>query len=276
METDPFRIRDHVALFDSIVSEIVKASERTRETLSMTGNVVYGDGPSESLDIFYPEGTRKNLPVHMFIHGGYWRMFSKRDYSCVANTVTQAGAIAVIVDYALMPAHRMEVLVDQVVRAKRWVIDHIAEYGGDPSTLTVSGHSAGAHLASFLFHGSTIPSGIDRAFLLGGLYDLAPLQRSFLQNEIALSDEEVARFTPLSHNHDPHCRVILAVGAKETDPFHAQSNAFLSTLRGQGLPAVLKILAARNHMDSVRDLGVPGSEAGDLLARLVTGEPCPA
>ncbi|RDJ05765.1 alpha/beta hydrolase [Rhizobium grahamii] len=273
MEIDPFRIRDHVAHFDSIVSDIVQASESTRETLSMSGNVAYGDGPSETLDIFYPERTRKNLPVHMFIHGGYWRMFSKRDYSCVANTVTQAGAIAVIIDYALMPAHRMEVLVDQVTRAKRWVIGQIAEYGGDPSTLTVSGHSAGAHLASFLFHESTVPSSVKGAFLLGGLYDLAPLQRSFLRDEIALTDEEVARFTPLSHHHDPHCRVILAVGAEETHPFHAQSNAFLSTLREQGLPAFLRVVAGRNHMDSVRDLGVLGSEAGDLLARLVTGEP---
>ncbi|UXN74064.1 alpha/beta hydrolase fold domain-containing protein [Devosia sp. A8/3-2] len=51
----------------------------------------------------------------MFIHGGYWRAFSKSDYSLVADTVTAAGVIAVIVDYALMPAMRMATLVDQCV-----------------------------------------------------------------------------------------------------------------------------------------------------------------
>ncbi len=35
--------------------------------------------------VFFRKGGRPASPVHMFIHGGYWRMFSKRDYSYVAN-----------------------------------------------------------------------------------------------------------------------------------------------------------------------------------------------
>jgi arylformamidase len=270
LETDPFRIRDHVADFDAIVEAIVAASARTRETLPMHTDIPYGEGPAENLDIFFPRGSRDSLPVHMFIHGGYWRMFSKRDYSYIANTVTSAGAIAVIVDYALMPGQRMEVLIDQVARAKRWVVQHIAEYGGDASSLSVSGHSAGAHLASFLFHESDKPSGVRSALLLGGLYDLAPLQQSFLQKEIALTEDEIARFTPLSHQHDRDCRVVLAVGEDETHPFHAQSDAFKDHLIYQGLPVSLKALAGRNHMSSVRDLGVPGTEAGDLMSGFVS------
>src|SRR4051812_17582875 len=115
----------------------------------MAEDIAYGSGAGEKLDLFFPDRPRNNLPVHIFIHGGYWRMFSKQDYSYIADTVTNAGAIAVIVDYALMPAQRMAVLVDQVQRAKLWVIEHIAEHGGDPTRLTVSGHSAGAHLATF-------------------------------------------------------------------------------------------------------------------------------
>jgi arylformamidase len=269
LETDPFRIRGHVADFDAIVTHIVAASDKARKTLPMIGDVAYGDGPTETVDIFFPEGPRRDLPVHMFIHGGYWRMFSKRDYSYIANTVTQAGAIAVVVDYALMPQNRLAVLVDQVARAKKWVLDHIEDLGGDPSTLTVSGHSAGAHLASFLLHHQTRRSGINGALLLGGLYDLAPLQTSFLQNEIALTEDEIALFTPLSHRHDAHCHVLLAVGELETPPFRVQSDAFKSALREQGLSVSLRVLAGRNHMDSVRDLGIPGTEAGELLTSLV-------
>jgi arylformamidase len=151
------------------------------------------------------------------------------------------------------------------MRAKQWVIDHIAEHGGDPSSLTVSGHSAGAHLASFLFHKSSEPSGIRGALLLGGVYDLAPLRRSFLQAEIALTDEEVAHFAPLDQLYDRDCRVVLAVGENETRPFHSQLDAFQAHLRSQGLRVSPRILAHRNHMDSVRDLGTPGTEAGDLL-----------
>ncbi|MBB3543396.1 MULTISPECIES: alpha/beta hydrolase [unclassified Rhizobium] len=269
METDPFRIRDHVADFDAIVGEIVAASARTRETLPMILDVAYGDGPDETVDMFFPAGPRQNLPVHLFVHGGYWRMFSKRDYSCIANTITLAGAIAVIVDYSLMPGQRMEVLVDQVVRAKEWVVQHIASYGGDPLRLSVSGHSAGAHLATFTFEESEKASRVQGAFLLGGLYDLAPLQQSFLQREIALTEDEVSRFTPLFRRHRADCRVLVAVGQDETRPFHDQSDAFINHVAAQGLSATRNKITGRNHMNSVRDLGVAGSETGDLLISFI-------
>lgn len=265
METDPFRIRGHVANFDEIVSDIVARSALTRNTLPMAGDIHYGSGAGEKLDLFFPDGLRNNLPVHMFIHGGYWRMFSKQDYSYIADTVTKAGAIAVIIDYSLMPAQRMAVLVDQVQRAKLWVLEHIAQHGGDPTRLTVSGHSAGAHLATFLLQESPGGSRINAALLLGGLFDLLPLQSSFLEKEIAITDEEVRLFTPMAHRYDPGGRVTVAVGEAETQPFHQQADAFTAALRHQGVLVAQASLTGKNHMSSVRDLGVPGTTAADLL-----------
>jgi arylformamidase len=269
MPKDPFRIRDHVAEFDDIVAEIVRRSAETRAKASMVVDVAYGPDSTETIDLFFPQGKRDRLPVHMFIHGGYWRMFSKRDYSYVAETVTNAGAIAVILDYALMPAVRMARIVDQVRRAKRWVLDHIAGHGGNPDLLTVSGHSAGAHLATMLFDGDSRPSGIKAALLLGGLYDLRPLQMSFLAAEIAITNEEARRFSPINHNFDPSVAVEIAVGAEETPPFHSQAAIFANQLEKQGLEVSRTTLAAVNHMSSVRDLGVAGTDAASLLARLV-------
>jgi len=147
MEKDPFRIRGHVADFDAIVGQLVSRSAATRERLEMH-EARYGEGPSETVDIFLPPDAEGPRPVHVFIHGGYWRMFSKRDYSLIAETVTEAGAIAVIVDYALMPSVGMEIIVDQMARMRRWVVDNIVRFGGDASRLTISGHSAGAQLAT--------------------------------------------------------------------------------------------------------------------------------
>lgn len=267
--TDPFRIRDHVAEFDDIVREIVSRSEETRLRLPMLADVAYGADPTETVDIFFPVVRRESMPVHMFVHGGYWRMFSKRDYSYVAETITKAGAIAVIVDYALMPSARVATIVGQVRRAKRWVVDHIAEFGGDPARLTVSGHSAGAHLATFLFTETEIPSGIQAALLLGGLYELKPLQSSFLQGEIGITNEEVGSFTPLTHRHDRNTKVTIMVGGDETPPFHGQAETFANSLRSQGLQVSSITLAGRNHMDSVRDLGTASSEAGRHLMEVI-------
>ncbi len=269
MGTDPFRIRDHVADFDVIVSEIVQASAKVRESIPMIADIAYGTGRNETVDLFFPAGPRKGLPVHMFIHGGYWRMWSKLEYSCIARTITDAGGIAVIVDYSLMPHVRMKVLVDQVTRAKDWVFAHIAEHGGDPSSVTVSGHSAGAHLASHLIRLDRSGTAIKGALLLGGIYDLRPLKTSFLQAEIALTDDEIERFTPLGHLHDPGCRIVLAVGEDETGPFHSQMEAFSNLLQEQGLPVFVEVIRGRNHMSSVRDLGIPGTDASGILSRLL-------
>jgi len=269
MDYDPFRIRDHVADFDAIVADIVTRSAAARASLPVKADIAYGSGPSESLDIFSPVDASGPRPVHMFIHGGYWRMFSKDDYSYIANAVTAAGAIAVIIDYALMPSVRLDVIVDQVRRARDWVRKNIGGYGGDPERFTVSGHSAGAHLASCLFTTDQANNGVDAALLLSGLYDLEPLQSSFLKAEIALTDEEVARFTPLSMSHDPDTRVEIMVGASETEPFHAQAADFALHLGNAGLDVSQKVIVARNHMNIVRDLGDPHTITGRHLKRLI-------
>ena len=273
---DPFRIRDHVVEFDDIVAEIVRRSEDTRANVSMVADVTYGADATETMDLFFPEGRRDRLPVHMFIHGGYWRMFSKRDYSYVADTVTRAGAIAVIVDYALMPAVRMAAIVDQVRRAKRWVLEHIADHGGDPGRLTVSGHSAGAQLATMLFNDPSLSSDIRGALLLGGLYELKPLQTSFLATEIAITDEEATNLSPLTHDFDPSVEVAIAVGGEETPPFLGQAEAFARHLRKQGLHVSQTIIAGADHMSSVRDLGMDGTRAADCLAKLIQRDGTPA
>lgn len=269
MAADLFRTRDHVADFDEKVAEYARRSAAARAALAMVADVAYGPGPSEALDLFLPAGAGTGRPVHLFIHGGYWRMFSKRDFSFVAETVTAAEAIAVVVDYALMPGVRLADIVDQVRRARRWVAGNIGAYGGDPDRLTVSGHSAGAHLATFLFDATQAPSGIAAALLLGGIYDLAPLQRSFLQPLIGLADAEVRGFSPVDHRFDAGVEVMILHGDRETQPFHAQAAAFAGRLSAQRLAVVLQPLPGSDHMSSVRDLGVPGTLAADLLAAMI-------
>lgn len=269
MQKDPFRTRDHVADFDDIVADIVARSAATRATLPMAGDLAYGEHPAEKLDLLFPPARGRNLPVHIFIHGGYWRMFSKADYSYIADTVTKAGAIAVIVDYALMPEVRMAAIVDQVRRAKQWVLDNIASYGGDPGRISLSGHSAGAHLATFLFEKTPAPSHIHAALLLGGLYDLKPLQTSFLKPLIGITDEEAVAFTPMTRQHDPDTDVTIVIGAQETPPFQKQAADFATRLRARGLGVRNLSLKDRNHMNSVRDLGITSTQAGDRLLEII-------
>jgi arylformamidase len=190
---DPFEIRRHVTRFEEHVRDYDSASEATRRRLPSELNVAYGEGVDEKLDLFFPEFKSADapLPIHMFVHGGYWRAQSKERYAYVADTIVGAGAIAALIDYTLMPKARMADLVDQTRRAARWLITNAASFGGDSAAFGVSGHSAGGHLASYLLargpHEARTAPLVRSALLVSGLYDLAPIARSFLQPEIQLT-----------------------------------------------------------------------------------------
>ena len=76
-------------------------SARAREALTARLGVPYGPTRAEYLDVF-PAG--EGAPVHLFVHGGYWRRFTARDFSFVAPPLVEAGTAAVVVNYALCPA----------------------------------------------------------------------------------------------------------------------------------------------------------------------------
>ena len=115
-------------------------------------DVAYGDGPDDRLDLFFPDPAflTRPAPVHLFIHGGYWRANSKDNFSFVADSIVGLGAIAAVIDYSLMPGARMATLVDQARRAANWLGRQAGEFGGDPHAISASGHSAGGHLVSYL------------------------------------------------------------------------------------------------------------------------------
>jgi len=105
------------------------------------------------------------------------------------------------------------------------------------------------------------------ALLLSGIYDLMPLQYSFLQPLIGLTDQEMTLFSPLILRHDAPGNVIVAFGARETTPFKDQAADLVRHLGEQGTPATAHMLRDADHMTAVRDLGVAGSEAAALLIR---------
>jgi arylformamidase len=102
---DPLRIRNHVLGFDDDIADYRVTSEGTRQSLESRLDVSYGSHPDERLILFFPRDAAdvQARPIHLFVHGGYWRAFSKSDYSFVADTVTGLGAIAAIVVYSLIP-----------------------------------------------------------------------------------------------------------------------------------------------------------------------------
>lgn len=267
---DPYDIRGRLPHFETLVAKFRRDSLRARAELNSELDIRYGATPRASLDLFLPADVTDPLPVHIFVHGGYWRAFDKSDYSFVAHTITAAGAIAVIVDYDLMPGVRMSVLVDQVRAAARWVRDHIAGFGGNPEAVSVSGHSAGAHLASYLRLAALDESGfpdlqVGPMMLLSGIYDLAPIAQSHLQPALCLTAEEIAHWSPLRAKAPKDMEAMLLVGELETAPFHEDAGRLATLLKSFGAAVTRHVQQGADHMTIVGMLGQPGSEIAEYL-----------
>lgn len=115
-------------------------------------DITYGEAPRQKLDIYKPVRTKKDplLPVHVFVHGGAWKMGNKNQHSGMGDFYAARGVILVAVNYRLFPKDPHPAQVEDVAAALRWVHDHIAEHGGDRNRLVLSGHSAGAHLVALV------------------------------------------------------------------------------------------------------------------------------
>lgn len=262
---DLFKTRDHVSNFDDYVTEYAERSRKTRARLKSSLNFSYGPGIHEKLDLFFPADAAQGLPIHLFIHGGYWRMFSKDDFSFIADNVTACGAIAAIMDYDLMPDVRMGAIVDQVRQALICLHNNAGTFGGDGNRLTVSGHSAGAHLATFSFTAHSKSPLPKSALLLSGVYDLKPLQDSFLEPLIAITDDEARVFSPMNLQHSGTPKVFIAYGDEETQPFADQAIAFSQHLKLKGSESDVVALPSTNHMSAVRDMGLTHTLIGQIL-----------
>ena len=105
--------------------------------------------PRQKLDIYSPEAA-KNLPVVFWIHGGGWQAGDKSSVQLKPQAFVDKNFVFVSTGYRLLPDVEISAIFRDIAKSLRWVHDHIAEHGGDPSRILVMGHSAGAQLAALI------------------------------------------------------------------------------------------------------------------------------
>jgi acetyl esterase/lipase len=105
---------------------------------------------SQKLNIFSPKrkGLEKNVLI--FIHGGNWNSGKRSLYNFFGTRMARKGITTVIIDYPLSPKATYKEMALVAAASVKWVKENIASYGGDPSRIFVSGHSAGGHLAALI------------------------------------------------------------------------------------------------------------------------------
>ncbi|WP_444543714.1 alpha/beta hydrolase [Nocardia testacea] len=271
-----YNVRNTVptAVFDHVIGEYRRASAEAVEGLRGYPDIRYDSHSEQMLDIWGVTG--QPAPAFLVIHGGYWRMLSRRDTSFMARTLHRHGIVTVSVDYGLAPDTTLEEIVRQVRSAVAWLYRNGRTYGIDPNRIVVGGSSAGGHLAGTLMvggwqHALDLPSDVVRAALpISGLFDLRPLVDSFANDWLGLTPERAAALSPALHTgrRGPSC--VIAVAELDGRGFLDQSRRF-HRLWSQHAPSSLLVVPDRNHYDVFLDLADPNSALTYALTRLIAG-----
>ena len=262
---------------DERIAASAAASAETRARLDCVLDVRYGPGAKETLDIFPAAdsgGGGRGAPVHLFIHGGYWRAMDKSDYSFIADAFQPAGATTVVINYDLCPTVTLDTIVEQSNRSIAWTFRNIAEYGGDPERLYVSGNSAGGHLTAMALAHDWEAEGLPADIIKGaapitGVMDCEPVLDITVNEEVRLEPEAARRLSPLRNPPRRALPLLVAVGGAEPRLWIKMSEDYAALCRGRGIECEYMEMPGQDHFDISRAVGDPESPLARAMLRMM-------
>ena len=123
-----------------------------RRYVEKAGTVQYGPHPRVNLaDIWRRADLPRDgkAPVLLQVPGGAWAIGMRRPQAYpLLSHMADRGWVCVSIDYRVSPRHTWPDHIVDVKRALAWIKENIADFGGDPEFVAITGGSAGGHLAS--------------------------------------------------------------------------------------------------------------------------------
>jgi arylformamidase len=233
----------------------VRHSAIARTKLNCILDVPYGSTPAETLDIFPSETP--GSPVLMFIHGGYWRALSSREFSFVASGMVPHGITVAVMNYGLCPEVSLSEITRQSRAAVTWLTRTAWQFSGDPTNIFVAGHSAGAQQVGMLL--STDWSHEPAAFAnilkggiaISGVFDLRPLRHSWLQPTLQLTDSLSIDQSPLLQIPRRAPPLLVSVGGDESGAFLDQTQSYHAAWKAAALDVEQFPQPGLNHYEAI-------------------------
>jgi len=259
------------------INALVPESGFTRQA-----DLSYGPSPRQSVDVYVPTRPPSSAlrPVVVFFYGGNWDSGRKQDYLFVAEALTSRGYVVVLADYRIYPEVRYPGFMDDGAAAVRWTLDHLADFGGDPSRVHLMGHSAGAYIAVDLVMDDRWLGprrGAIRSVVgLAGPYDFLPLTDPTLK--IIFGTATDLRTTqPITHVDGKSPPLLLMSGLKDTTVRPGNSERLAARVREHGGQAFEHYYPGLSHVTLIGALARPtrflGPVLDDVARFLDSGEP---
>jgi arylformamidase len=235
-----------------IVADWEARSARLRAAHPDGMDLRYGPDERNRIDYF---AARRDGPVLMFIHGGYWQNRAKELFAFVAQGPLAWGINVALVGYTLAPQKRLEGIVAEIHASLSWLHESVPMLGGDRRAIHVSGWSAGGHLTAMAMSHPAVRGGL----AISGIYDLEPMRLSYINDKLRLDEDEARRNSP-GPTDKP---IFIAYGAAELPEMCRQSEDYagLVKTRAEAIPG-------RNHFTVLEDLASPHGALTALVRKL--------
>lgn len=137
------------AALEALHLESRRRTDELRRDFAHELDVLYGPHPRQRVDVYLPDGPPAG-PVLVFLHGGGFRAGDHHSIGYHGRPYLDRGAIFVTMGYRLVPDLPFPEMCDDVEAGLNWLAGHVADKGGDPGQIHLSGHSAGAALAAMV------------------------------------------------------------------------------------------------------------------------------
>ncbi|EFL90673.1 alpha/beta hydrolase [Ahrensia sp. R2A130] len=265
------RVENSAELIDAYIEDA--ANFRATKGLDAEYDLAYGPETRNKMDLFWPDdevGNARTSPIVVFIHGGYWQRLDRSAFSHMAEGLLGNGMAVALPSYTLAPDITISGIINEMRRAC------LVLYQTYKRPLTVTGHSAGGHLAACMLatdwpgiHPDLPEDLVQSAMGISGLYDLAPLLQTPINDALGMDIESARASSPLDWMPPPLHRFQAWVGDKESDEYHRQSRAITRRWSMLGTSCETKILDNANHFTIIDKLRKPDSKMVKRIVDLV-------
>jgi arylformamidase len=245
----------------ALIAERNQASEALRAGRNSFLDVPYGDRERTKIDL-YP-APDKTAPCLVFLHGGYWQRNSREVFAMLVEGVAAHGWSVAIPGYSLAPDVSLAEIVTEISRSLDWLAQNGASYGIS-GPVVLSGWSAGAQLVAMALDHPRVAAGL----AISGVYDLAPIRDTGLNNALKLTDQEIARLSPL-RLPAVHKRLDIAYGTAELPALVFDSIKLHEARMAAGAPGRLFPIEGADHFSILSELRRPDGALVDIARKLV-------
>ena len=205
------------------------------------------------LDVYRPRGA-DHAPVVVFFYGGSWKSGKRQWYRWVGEALARRGMVVIIPDYRQWPQVRLDGFMQDAAQAVAWTYRHAASYGGDPSSLFLMGHSAGAHIGALLVSDAhwlasvgMQPRQLDGFIGLAGPYDFLPLKDPAFIDMFGSTHAAQLRSQPVHFIDGDEPPMLLMQGSSDKVVWPRNASSLAAALRREGEPVELKLYPDIGH-----------------------------